>query len=249
LSDKTDSSSSLAKPKAKRSLLILSVALVVTGIALSFVLSPVPSSEAWLDQTFTVPEGEYKCFSRVFFSPDTILHIRFDVTQGGAIDFWVMDEENFANFTSGEHFNYYSAPSAARMGGKELDWVPFLDSAVYFVWDNPGYASPKSVHALVELKSILTQEPELPLSTFVWLPVFLIGVELTGLGLRPLAPASSLRGKILIGYALVVLGGILGVIWGIYLRGKRSPEANFHGLFILGAGVLATILYIMSIFY
>jgi len=239
----------LAKPRTKWSLLILGVVLVVTGVVLSLVLSPVPASEAWLDQTFTVPEGEYKSFSRVFSSPDTILHLRFDVTQGGVIDFWVMDEANFLNFTSGDHFNYYSVPSAGRIGGKELDWVPFLGSAAYFVWDNPDYSASKSVHAVVEIKSMMAQEPEFPVSTFVWLPIFLIGVSLIGLGLRPIAPTSFLRNKIMIGYAFVVLGGLLGVIWGIYLRGKEDPYAKFHGYFILISGALATILFAMSVFY
>jgi hypothetical protein len=241
----------LTKPKANRLLLILGVVLITTGIVLSFVLSPVADSVVWLDQTFTVPEGGYEHFSRVFSSPDTVLQIRFDVTQGGVIDFWVLDEANFANFTAGRHFNYYSVPSAARVGGKELGWVPFLGSNVYFVWDNPDYSTSKSVHAVIELKSItiLTQNPEFPVPTFIWLPIFLIGLSLIGVSLRPLTPASSFRKKIMIGYALVVLGGLPGIALGLYLRGKEGAEAKFHGYFILGAGVLAAILYVMSVFY
>ena len=58
--------SMLAKPKANRLLLILGVVLIITGIVLSFVLSPVADSEVWLDQTFTVPEGEYQSFQPSF---------------------------------------------------------------------------------------------------------------------------------------------------------------------------------------
>lgn len=248
MSDNTNSAAS-AKPKVKHSLLILGVALMITGITLSFVLPPEPNPEAWLDQTFTVQQGQYESFSQTFSSPDTIIHIKFDVAQGDTIDFWVMNEENFLNFTSSQPFTYYPTPSAARISGKELDWVPFLDSPVHFVWDNPDYTSSKEVQALVEVKSMLTQKTEFPLSTFIWLPLFLIGLALVGLGLRPLTLASSLRKKVWVGYAFVVLGGLLGIILGIYLRSKKNPEANFHGLFILFAGLLGTVLYVISVFY
>lgn len=238
----------LAKPKANRLLLILGVILIVTGIVLSFVLSPANDSEVWFDQTFTVPEGGYQNFSGVFSSPDTILHIKFDVTQEGVIDFWVMDETNFVNFTSDRHFNYYSVPSAAGVSGEELDWVPFIGSDVYFVWDNPDYSTSRSVHAVIKLKSILSQSTELPVATFVWLPIFLIGLSLIGVGLRPLTSA-SLRNKIMIGYAGVVFGGLLGIVLGLYLRSKEGTEAKFHGNFILGVGVLAIILYVMAVFF
>ena len=80
-------------------------------------------------------------------------------------------------------------------------------------------------------------------SAFLGLPLLLVGLSLLGLGYRPITVASS-RSKIIAGYVLAVLGGLIGLILGIELVETANEENKFHGKAILAIGVLALILYL-----
>lgn len=238
------------KPKTKKSLLLLGVIIMIVGISVSYFSGPATDSPVWFDQTFQVAQYEYYYISGEFSSPDTVLHIDFETTQTqGALDFWVMDEANFENFTSDRQFDYYSLPSAAHISGRELDWGPPIGSKIYFVWDNANSGMTLSVQAVIKQKSSLESSDPLIMLIIeiIGLTIFLFGLSLIAIGFRPPTKASS-RGTINLGYVLAVLGGLLGIVLGVYLRKKENPEDRLHGIFILAIGAVALALYVLLLF-
>lgn len=120
------------------------VVLIVIGVVL-FIVAVFPffsGTDRFLNETHTVSAG-YHFWVSYTFSGGNSIHIDFTVS-GGAVDFWVMDEDEYNHFKNGEGFNYYSSPSGPSVSTASIDWVPPQNEKVYFVWDNTGSGS-KSV--------------------------------------------------------------------------------------------------------
>lgn len=224
--------------------MIIGVVLIIIGISLNIVLAiPTTQSEVWLDQTFQVESFSYYYVYGDFSSADGVMHIYFDLTGEGAVDFWVMDWVEFQKFCLGEEFTYFVNPSASSVSTKDVRWTPL--STIYFVWDNSYSVDSDTVYALFKLEyqgSMIS-----PLAGFLGLPLLLVGLSLLGLGYRPLTTNAS-RSKVIAGYVFAVLGGLIGLILGIELIETRNEEDKFHGKTILAIGVLALILYLSYYF-
>lgn len=200
---------------------------------------PTTQSTVWFDQTFQVEGFSYYYVYGTFNSTDAVMHIYFDLSGKGVVDFWVMDWVEFQKFSLGEEYTYFVNPSAPSVSTKDVRWTPL--STIYFVWDNSHSIDSDTVYALFKLEyqeSIIS-----PLVAFLGLPLLLVGLSLLGLGYRLPTVASS-RSKIIAGYVFAVLGGLIGLILGIELVETANEENKFHGKAILAIGVLALILYI-----
>jgi len=88
-------------------------------------LEEVPYSTVWINESFVVPEYHfYYYYNLVNFSSEDTLHINFNVTEGGSVDFWVMNETNFAKFNLSQSFYYYVVPSRSSISKLDVLWFP-----------------------------------------------------------------------------------------------------------------------------
>ncbi len=174
------------QPKTKRLFLLGGVILLVFGTSLTVVSAvPVPNSTKWFSQTLQVQGfGYYTQWGNFqdFLSND-LLHISFDVSGGGNIDFWAMNETNFVRFSSGQTYEYYPGPSAPGVTSRDVDWTPPTNQKVYFVWDNAKSLNTQTIQATITIEY---QRQLLPTTTIVFgLLLLFTGLAFLGLGFRP----------------------------------------------------------------
>ncbi len=174
------------QPKTKRLFLFAGVILLVFGASLTVVSAvPVSNLTPWFDQTFQVQAFGYYTQWGAFqnFLSNDVLHISFDVSGEGNIDFWVMNETNFMKFSSGQAFEYYPGSSAPGVTVRNVDLTPPTDQKIYFVWDNAKSLNTQTIHATIKIEY---QRQLLPTATIVvGLLLLFTGLAFLGLGFRP----------------------------------------------------------------
>ena len=228
----------------RRALVVLGAVFAIIGSILCvFTVLPVSDSSDWFNQSFIVPEYGYYYVRGDFYSLDAILKIGFDVTQGGAVDFMVMDETEFMKYNSSLTYNYYQAPSAPSVTRLDTSWNPPPYKTIFFVWDNTGSYETKSISALFQLEyshAILS-----PIITVLGLVFLFGGLSTVSLGYRFPSPDSS-RITIIVGYVFAALGGLIGIFMGVSLWVDRENlEDKFHGKVIMAIGIVAIIMYVL----
>lgn len=234
----------------KRALVLLGAVFAITGITLCVLtFLPVSGSYNWFNQSFVVPENSH------YYVPNsgtyglfdvTLITISFETTQGGDVDFYIMNEAEYNKFSSGLSFNYIqSAPNVTRM---EETWDPPEHTNLYFVWDNTDLFETKSVSALFRLEyNVAVISPTI--ATLGLVSLF-GGLTIISLGYRFPSPDSS-RTKIIAGYVFAALGGVIGFFTGLFLwDGGDTPnvEDKFHGKVIMAIGIVTIATYV-SIYY
>ncbi len=227
-----------------RIVIIAGSCLIVFGILMCILSFPVaPSSETLIDEAFVVPVEMHYYYYVTFILPKT-LHIDFTVAGGSspAVDFWVMNETEYQKMNASQNFYYYTAPSRVSISKADIDWTPPMNTKIYFVWDNSLSLEPKTVAAHFvygDYQSIL------PLWTLsIGFVILFLGLGTTSYGYRPPNVAKK---YVIVGYVFAALGGFIGIIMGLDLRGKESIEEKSHGKVIIVIGIVATLTYLLAL--
>ena len=229
----------------KRVLVLLGAVFAIIGSFLFvFTFFPVSDASDWLNQSFVVPEQGHYFVHGDFYSLDVILKINFETTQGGAVDFYVMDEAEYLNFDMGLAYNYYQVPSASNVTMLNTSWTLPNYKTIYFVWDNPDLFETRTVSAVFQFEyshAILLS----PLITGIGLLLLFGGLSTICLGYRFPSP-HSFRIKIIVGYFFASFGGLIGLFIGADLLSTReNAEAKFHGKIQTAISVVATVCYFL----
>ena len=221
----------------KRVLVVLGVVFEIVGVLLcAFAILPVPVSTDWYRNSFVVPEYGHFYVRGDFLASNLILKISFGVTEGGPLDFLVMDEMQYMQFNSSLEYNYYEGPSALSVAEFDTSWTIPAYRSIFFVWNNRNSFEPKSVSALFQVEYSHAVLP--PLITVLGVLLLFGGLSSMSLAYRFPSPVSS-RKRILVGYVFASLGGVVGIIVGAYLMRKENLENKFHGKVMIAIGIAA----------
>lgn len=159
--------------------------------ALTGFQQPQSRTQQIVDETKTLDPGYYWSNS-VEMDEGTSVDIQLSVESGPAIDFYVMDEDNFEQFENEnfEQVEYYSSPSGESTQDLSSDFEAPKDGTFYFVVDNTyaGEATPDGESVDVHLK-----------------------IEQTGGGLLALAVIGG-----------IIVAVIVFLVWYFKLRGKKE---------------------------
>lgn len=120
---------------------IVGVILLLIGVTLLIIaIAPLARANILLNESRAIQGSNYY-YVMYDFDEAPAMHMKFTVSKGYTINFWVLDETNFNSFKGGRSFEYYSYPSRKSASSSEINWTPPDNQKTYFVWDNPNPSS------------------------------------------------------------------------------------------------------------
>jgi len=73
-----------------------------------------------------------------------------------------------------------------------------------------------------------------------------VSQQQVGIFLPPLPSEPSMNVLVVLGYVFAVLGGLVGMVIGIYLGSRKDPICKKHGQYILGLSSLMLVIWIAA---
>lgn len=126
------------------------ILVFISGLNVSYIdyeYSEVSGPKDWIDESFTVPAGEYVYRDRIL--PDvSMVTVEFNITLGGAIDIWVLDEQDYLRFQDGEKVSN-SFPGGEGVGKAIIHFRLPHGGRWFFVWNNISPSGIKGISAIV----------------------------------------------------------------------------------------------------
>ena len=208
----------------KRSLAIIAIAMILFG-ALTAIISEIPKEEVLYDRSFVViPNAHY--YQAFRFSPNVKLDINFEVN-GGAVDFMVLEDEEFKNYEASKGYTQYTGISSPSVTSVVTTWkTPPNESHIYFVWNNDD-SSDKTVDVIFTIHETTLSSTVTVLGFFS----FFAGIAVFSFAVRGFTPecSRSVRAHIMVSYIFAVLGGLIGLLLGAMLLVRKDTVDQLHG--------------------